>query len=348
LAAAGDRSGELRHAARGRALGLVVDDHRHRAALLQRGEHELDDRVAFRRGGIDQAIERFVAGLGLLVAEALVQHPAQHEGAAGRTAEWHQLALARKRRHAGVNDESVLHAGLVQRLDVGFGEQGLVAQFDRVRHSLRQGGEEPPQQRCEQARVVAKFRRLRWELQQHGAELLAEPGAGGCHAFGSERGGVEVALVGSAVGAPWRQQLPEALHQEPERRRHLGRVVGELARFDRRVERAVDADRAQQRVLRVGGEPVPAQLRLLRGGRVDEAAPAGEVPRRRAEPQVRGQSLAEPHEVGGERRRLHARGLGLVERAEQAALHGARCVFGRWIGASGHADRRGRRRGDAG
>lgn len=88
------------------------------------------------------------------------------------------------------------------------------------------------------------------------------------------------------------------LHQEAEGVRHLSGVLGEGAGGDGAVEGPVDAHRAQHRVVRVGGQALP---RELRGGGlmvIDDAGPARERPRGRPEehaprqlPPQRGQRL---------------------------------------------------------
>jgi hypothetical protein len=76
------------------------------------------------------------------------------------------------------------------------------------------------------------------------------------------------------------------LHDKAEMIRHLLRIALVLHRGDGRIEGPVEADRAQQRDLRIGRQALLAERDLRIDAVIDKAAPAGKEPRRGAEPDV--------------------------------------------------------------
>lgn len=123
-----------------------------------------------------------------------------------------------------------------------------------------------------------------------------------------------VALVRRVAGDG---QSFRRLDEEAEVRRNLCGVGRVVLDGERRVVRAVEADGAQQRVPRVGGEAGARESRLRRALAVHDPLPAGERPRRRAETQLRRQTLRVRALLVRRRDRLH-RPVG--RRAARAAL----------------------------
>jgi hypothetical protein len=126
--------------------------------------------------------------------------------------------------------------------------------------------------------------------------------------FDGEAAVEERRVVGRRLAAFAAQQCVgdcrRRLDQEPEVLRHLAGIGLVLATRQRLVVAAIDADRAQQRVSAVGGQPRSRQLRFAVLAAVDDALPAGKAPRRGAEPDRRRQPAPEPQQVVADGSRL--------------------------------------------
>ena len=156
---------------------------------------------------------------------------------------------------------------------------------------LRQGGEERRQPLDQGRRLLDQAARQRRDLEDQRARLGAEAFQAGHDELAGGDGGVEEVRIGHLpspllVAHHGVADQGRRLHDEAEVVRHLLRVALVLDRRDRRIERPVEADRAQQRDLGIGGQALLAERVLRMDAVVDEAAPAGKEPRRRAEPDV--------------------------------------------------------------
>ena len=283
-----------------------------------------------RRILVHEAVERLVSQARSLVGLAGVEHPAhQQERVARGVAD---LDLARERRHRRVDHEARRGAGLLQHVGQGARQELARPQLDRVRGPAGQRGQERGQALGEGGGRAALGASQRRELEQHDAELVTEPLAGRVNHRGLGDGAREKVRVprepavprGLLDGARPHQVLPRLDH-EAEVVRHLVREVREVGGGERGVEGAVDADGAQQRVGRVGGEPVACQRRLVdvAGGVVDQPRPTGERPRRRAEPHPRAERGRERDRFPADRRRTGNRVAKQVElRVRRVRGHG--------------------------
>ncbi len=186
-------------------------------------------------------------------------------------------------RHGGPVVVHVGHAVRLQDLPIARAEEGGVAHLDRVG---RAGGEqpekalEPVEERC---RIDAPA----LELEDEGAELLAEPFLRRFEDEVAEGAGIQEPLAGFAglgaiagqVGIGRDRELFPHFGTEPEIVRHLRRIVGQLLGARRPVEGMVDTDGAEERDVidrmgRIFRERVLTEAALRVGPVIDEALPA--------------------------------------------------------------------------
>jgi hypothetical protein len=79
---------------------------------------------------------------------------------------------------------------------------------------------------------------------------------------------------------------------------HLLRIAQIVGDGERRIKRAVDADRTQQRMRAVSGEAVARQFAVAVIVAVDDAFPARERPRRGAQMDLRRQAAGDLQDFG--------------------------------------------------
>lgn len=303
---------------RRRTFRLVVDRDDHRLAGQRVARGQLGERRTRGRVLVDELVERLVLRLRLFVLETAVQAPA-HDQRAGRIAveQRERGRLAQRVRHARMQADAVANAERRKRPDEARREQAGVADLDRVaravrlRRQRRQRREERGQPLDQRSRVGEQLIGHRRKLEHQHAGLLAQAIDARLHEFMRRERGVEERRVRSR-----RFAAPAAhhgvrhgrgrFHDEAEIVRHLLRVAQIVGHRQRAVERPVEAHAPEQRMRAIRAEPFARQLRLREVAVEDDAVPAGEVPRRRAEPHVRRQRGRQFGDLGGHRRRRHA------------------------------------------
>jgi len=123
----------------------------------------------------------------------------------------------------------------------------------------------------------------RRKLEQQRPDFVTQSLAGRPDKLFDRVSGVQEQGVGLAANAPfsvqpWTGQHTGCLDDETEMLRRLSRVYGVLARRQRRVERSVNPDGAEQRVPRVGSEAVARQIARCFCVLPDDASPPGKMP----------------------------------------------------------------------
>ena len=250
-----------------------------------------------------------------------MEHPPHHQHRLLVVA--HHAELLLERRHGRMHRIAVGGLRAVERRGVSGGEEPGRAQLHGVARARRERVEETVQTLDEGVGAAHQVQRHRGELEEQGPGLGPEPLHERPDHLVDGPGGVQEAGVGPPdrgwVRIRGRRELPVGLDQEAEVVAHHVGVGAELRGRDGPVERAVDADGAQQRVAGVGGQAVAGQHRLGDGAVVHDARPAGEAPRRGAQAQgvweLRGGGLQVGRHGGGAHRR-DSRGRVCVEEPE--------------------------------
>jgi hypothetical protein len=152
--------------------------------------------------------------------------------------------------------------------------------------------------------VAHLFARQRWQLEEQRSGAGAESLDRRLHEFIERRLQVQESRVGvrrrTTLGANRRiRHQRRRLDDEAEVFRNLLRIARVVRGFQWLVETAIDADTAQQRVLRIRGQPEARELGLRVFAVPDETLPAGEAPRRSPEMNTARQ---QPASGGGRRR----------------------------------------------
>ena len=147
----------------------------------------------------------------------------------------------------------------------------------------RQGGEERGQALDERGALFDQSARQRRDLEDQGARLGAKAFEAGYDELAGGNGGVEEVGIGhlpSALLVAHHRIANQRrrLHNETEMIRHLMGIALVFDHGERRVERAIETDGAQQGDLGIGRQALAAQRRLRVNAVVDQAAPAGKEP----------------------------------------------------------------------
>ena len=330
LLAADQLLGQRRHRQRRRAFRLVVDGDVGQFARTRGASDHTCQVLARFHIGIDQLVERLVLRLGRFVAVgavAAVQVPPTHQRAGPQRAQQRQLVF--DGRHLGVQAEAIGHwvaAGLTrgaqgagQQRGVRGAEESGVAHFQRD-HAVGRGGRQPGQGGQqgtdavdERGHVGQQRARQRADLEHQCADLVTQALQRRLDEFLHRQIGVQKRRV-RRHAAPVFGAHQGVAHQsrrfdnEAEPGRHLRGVLRVLAGGERAVERAIQADGAEQRVLAVGRQPFLRQLAFSVVARPHQPGPAGKVPRGGAQPKARRQAGGQCDQFGRGRRGQHGGG----------------------------------------
>ena len=239
----------------------------------------------------------------LFVAEPRRQHPAHDQRRLGVGGQ--HTRLGTQVGHGGMNVETVAGAHRRQGTRVFRIEQIGVAQLDRVLDPSRQSAEKMRQSLREALRLARHLRTLGRELEEEHPALATQAvdkgtDHGVAGVFGVEVERVRLAgpqSIASVARKARRSTEIVRLHQEAEVVRHGRGVVAQFLGRKRRVVGAVYSHRAQERVLRVGGQPLARQQRLRIRAAVDDSLPAWEGPRGGPEAQLARQSRRGGREI---------------------------------------------------
>jgi hypothetical protein len=168
-----------------------------------------------------------------------------------------------------VQADAVADAGRRQHLHQTRREEFGIAQLEGVERPLlaqflRQGGKEGREALDQCRRLFDQAARQWRHLEDQRPRLGAKAFQTRHDEFAGSDGGVEEVRVGHlspplVVAHHGITDQRRRLHDEAEMVRHLLCVALVLHRGDRRIERAVEADRAQQRDLRIGRQALLAE-----------------------------------------------------------------------------------------
>ncbi|HWM92042.1 MAG TPA: hypothetical protein VN493_14860 [Thermoanaerobaculia bacterium] len=272
-----------------------------------------------------ETVEGCVEAAGILVGHSGAEQPADQDDRSARPVGACEARLGEHVGHPGVDVVAVDRPGFGKGVGVG-GRQDLpVADLHGIHRSPRQSAKELPQLVRE---AIGHSQILRRELEEErpglGSEPLHERSDDGFRGVGRiEEERVHLSADGAVagpVGIPGYRAGLVCLDHEAEAVRHLGRVLGELPRLDRSVIGAVDPDAPEERVLRVGGEPLAGQLRLRILTVVDQVPPSRERPSGAAEIDILGQRPPELDPFLGDRGRADPLLDGLHQAGEELEL----------------------------